>query len=283
MTVHTSLGELHAHRDRRDELLARIISTLKDDSRVKAAWLSGSFASGTADEWSDVDLCSVIRDEDFGTLVQQRREIYDQVGDVVGTQSFSPHQNVENPGSQFDLLIYRGGLEVDWTLMPLRLAHRPSWSRLLFSRTYIPVDEPIPESMEEQREQLQARLDFFWAMAAVGLKEVGRGYTTGAAASVERLTDAFDLLWRRIHRPEELRPEARAWRHRAVIRELPALTPRLGKNIDPMKVLDVILHLCNEVEDLHPLLREKNVSVPGKMPREMSALGELALAAIRLT
>lgn len=282
MTFQPSFSALKAHAERREELLARIITALQDDSRLEAAWLTGSLAAGIADEWSDIDVYSVIRDDDFATFVEERRVFYDRVGQVVGMQSIHPGQNSENPGSQFDLLIYRGGMEVDWTLMPLHLAHRANWSRLLVSRMDIPVDQVRPESAEEQRTQLQSHLDFFWAMAAVGLKEVGRGYTTGAAASVERLTDAFDLLWRRIHRPKELRPESRAWRHRLVIPELQGLTPRLGKYIDPMNILDVIHHFCHQVESLHPLLREKNVSIPEGMPREMATLSELALAATLL-
>jgi predicted nucleotidyltransferase len=283
VSPHTSLTELKLHGKERDALLARITQALEKELRVVAAWLTGSFAAGTADEWSDIDVCLVITDQDFISFVQQRLDFYDRVGQIVATQSIGPSRNSENCGSQFDLLIYRGGLHVDWTLMPLRLAHRPNWSRLLFSRTHIPVDEPVPESAEEQREQLQAQLDFFWAMVAVGLKEVGRGYTSGAAASVERLTDAFDLLWRRIHRPEELRPESRARRHRTVIPELQTLTPRPGENINPMNILTAIRHFCQQVESLHPLLREKHVSIPEGMPQEMAALGELALAAVRLT
>jgi len=274
--------KLKAHGEERDHVLARIVQALEDDSRVVATWLTGSFAVGTADEWSDIDVCSVINDEDFAAFVAHRTEFYDRVGEVVGTQSIGSNPNSENRGSQFDLLVYRGGIEVDWTLMPFHLSHRPNWSRMVFSRADIPVDEVLPESAEDQHAQLQGQLDFFWAMVAVGLKEVGRGYTTGAAASVERLTDAFDLLWRRVQRPEELRPESRAWRHRTLIPELEAVTPRLGKNIGPMSVLDVIRRLCAQVETLHPRLREKNVSIPEHMPREMDALGELALASALL-
>jgi predicted nucleotidyltransferase len=277
----TSLTELNAHGNERDELLARITQALEKDSRVVAAWLTGSFAAGIADEWSDIDVCSVIDDDDFASFVQHRLDVYNRVGEIVATQSIGPSQNSENHGSQFDLLIYRGGMEVDWTLMPLHLADRPGWARLLFDRRDIPVDELLPESADQQRAQLQDQLDFFWAMAAVGLKEVGRGYTTGAAASVERLTDSFDLLWRRIHRPEELRPELRAWRHRTAIPELIAMTPRLGTVIDPIHVLDVMHQLRVAVERLHPRLIEMQVSIPNHMPIEMATLSNLALASAR--
>jgi predicted nucleotidyltransferase len=283
VSPHTSLTELKAHGNERDKLLARITQALEKDSRVVAAWLTGSFAAGIADEWSDIDVCSVINDEDFASFVQHRLDVYNRVGEIVATQSIGPSRNSENRGSQFDLLIYRGGMEVDWTLMPLQLAHRPNWTRLLFSRMDIPVDAVVPETYEEQLAQLQGQLDVFWAMAAVGLKEVGRGYTTGAAASVERLTDAFDLLWRRVYRPEEIRPESRTWRHRPAIPELNAMTPRLGKVIDPFQVLEVLHQLRAAVERLHPRLKEMQVSIPVHMPNEMAILSDLALASARLS
>lgn len=271
---------LKAHGNERDHVLARIVHALGDDSRVVAAWLTGSFAAGTTDEWSDVDLCAVIRDEDFAAFVEHRAEFHDRVGEVVGAQSIDADRNFENPGSQFDLLIYRNGVEVDLTLMPQRLALRPDWTRLLFDRIDVAVDNAAAETEDERCAYLQAQLDFFWAMVAVGLKEVGRGYTTGAAASVERLTNAFDILWRRIHHPGEPRPESRAWRHRPAIPELTAITPRLGKEIDPIKVLDVIRQLSTAVERLHPLLSKQNLTISEQMPGEMASLSELALAAL---
>jgi predicted nucleotidyltransferase len=263
--------------------IEREMEALEEDTRVVSAWLSGSFAADTADDWSDVDLYTVVRDEDYALFVEQRGALHDRLGEVVGTQAIDSERTFENPGSQFDLLIYRGGLEVDWTIMPLQLAHRPGWARLLLDRMDIPVDSIAPESEEETRIRLQGQLDFFWAMVAVGQKEVGRSYTTGAAASVERLTDAFDILWRRVHRPNEPRPELRAWRHRTEITELTAMTPRLGKDIGPNSVLDVIRQLCAAVERMHPNLREKKVSIPEEMAREMAAPDELALAAALVT
>lgn len=39
-----------------EDLIARATAVVRADERIQAAWLAGSFAAGTADEYSDVDL-----------------------------------------------------------------------------------------------------------------------------------------------------------------------------------------------------------------------------------
>jgi len=54
---------LASYTHTRDDLLERIVATLQADSRVVAAWLSGSFGRGVEDAWSDLDLHVAIEDE----------------------------------------------------------------------------------------------------------------------------------------------------------------------------------------------------------------------------
>lgn len=44
-------------------LVRRATDVLRDDDRVIAAWLAGSFATGEADPWSDVDIHCCVRDD----------------------------------------------------------------------------------------------------------------------------------------------------------------------------------------------------------------------------
>jgi predicted nucleotidyltransferase len=44
----------------RDGLLTKLVETLPADERFVAAWLTGSFANGTADALSDLDLTVVV-------------------------------------------------------------------------------------------------------------------------------------------------------------------------------------------------------------------------------
>lgn len=54
-------------------LLERIVAVLKDDPRVRAAFLRGSFYSGRPDEYSDLDVFAVIEPADIEPFCAQAR------------------------------------------------------------------------------------------------------------------------------------------------------------------------------------------------------------------
>jgi len=56
----------------------------REDSRVTAGWLERSFASGTADAWSDVDLYLALRDADYDAVVADRLSLLNQIRPVLG-------------------------------------------------------------------------------------------------------------------------------------------------------------------------------------------------------
>ena len=65
-----------AIRDReRSGLLSRIVNDLKNDQRVRAAWLSGSVSRGEHDVLSDLDLSVVVTDESVNDFVDNRRGV----------------------------------------------------------------------------------------------------------------------------------------------------------------------------------------------------------------
>jgi hypothetical protein len=276
MSSQAALDRLARHALARDALLHRITHTLENDSRFVAAWLTGSLAWGTADAWSDLDLHAVIADEQYERVVADRQRLYEQFGAPALVQSIKV--NTESP-AHFNLLIYPDGLEVDCSLWTTSLAHRPSASQLLFDRVGIPVD-PVPTwTAEDRRREAEHQLNFFWAMATIAMKCVGRRYTAGAVFMIDSLMiGAYDCLWRLLWRPDEPHPELIAPRHRRRIPELDARMPRLGADIDLATALTVTRALCVGVVALHPALAALGVPIPAGMPDEVATLGELAEA-----
>lgn len=67
-----------------ESLIARAAEVLAGDDRIIAAWLEGSFASGTADPWSDVDLHIAVRDEDWDGVVKDRLSLLGRIAPVLG-------------------------------------------------------------------------------------------------------------------------------------------------------------------------------------------------------
>lgn len=54
-------------------LFDRVLTVCENDPRIRALWLSGSLAKGTADAGSDLDTLIAVRDEDFDDFVARWR------------------------------------------------------------------------------------------------------------------------------------------------------------------------------------------------------------------
>lgn len=264
---------LARHRQDREDFLTRAIKIFQADQRVVAAWLEGSLAWGTADAWSDLDLHVVIADDEYVAFVERRRSFFEALGCSLLAQEL--RVNTQNDAF-FTLLVYPGGLEVDCSLWQQRKAHRPEVSRLVLDRAGIPVDALRTATEAERRFELQHQLNFFWGMAVVGVKCVGRGFTFGAANQIDLMAYAYDTLWRFLYRPDAPNLTAVARRHRPVEPELAARIPRLGAVLDPIVTLAAIRRLCASTEELHRELAPLGVLVPADMPGQIEELATLA-------
>ncbi|MGI8552595.1 MAG: hypothetical protein ACR2PL_17675 [Dehalococcoidia bacterium] len=272
-------ADLARYGRRRDALLARITWALAADSRVGAAWLSGSFGRSEADEWSDLDLHVAIEDDYLPCFWEDRERLYERLGHPILIQQAMMSDSM--PDGHFQLVLYRGALEVDWNVGPLSRAARPLASSLLIERIAIPFIEQSPLTPKERRAHAEKWLTFFWAMAPIAVKYVGRAESRRAASQIDLLTRALIALWKLLAQtegPDPYRPTTNP----VLAPDLDARLPRLGATIDPEGALTVIRHLCEEAERLHPNLAVLGVSIPLEVPGEVRSLAGLAEAVIRL-
>lgn len=270
--------DLASYARNRDELLERIVGTLQADSRVVAAWLSGSFGRGAEDEWSDLDLHVAIEDHSLPAFLDERTSLYRSIGDpiLVGREKASNSMTA----SRFQRVIYPGPIEVDWSIGPVNQACRPPETTVIFSRRAIPIEIPPPASTEERRAQAADALTFFWAMAPIAIKYVGRGETRRASSQIDLLTGASVQLWRLVEHPDGPDPAA-PFQNRATEPDLDAILPRLGWHITPDSALAVIQALCLEMERLHPSLEALGVAPPHELAVDVEALADLVGQVIR--
>jgi len=70
----------------RETLIQRVTDRLAADDRVRGAWLSGSLARGTADEFSDVDVWLVAAESDRESLIDDWPAICDAITPTVLNQ-----------------------------------------------------------------------------------------------------------------------------------------------------------------------------------------------------
>ena len=257
----------------RDALLAQALRCLRTDRRFLAAWLSGSIAAGTADEWSDLDLYTVVSDADYEAVRADRSSLFSAFGTPILVQEIRANSTAD---TFFALIVYPGGLELDFSLLPQSLARRHPQTLLLFDNVGI---EPALEGLPV-KEEARLQLDFFWAMGVVAVRCAARRNAAHAANLIEMMTGAFDTLWRFVHQPNETHPETLERRHRPRHEELVRATPLLGEVINPVSALEVIAGLCSQTALLHPTLGEMGVPIPIRMPEEIQALVGRARRAI---
>jgi predicted nucleotidyltransferase len=102
--------------------LERFVAACKEDTRVVAAFLGGSHAAGTADEYSDLDLCLIVDDQNYDTFFAERRAFLGRLGDAVFFEDFSVglvgYKNLEQAADARDLESLRETLCPRWSGRP---------------------------------------------------------------------------------------------------------------------------------------------------------------------
>ena len=144
-----------------------------EDERVVAAFLGGSHASGTADEYSDLDLYAVISDAEYDAFFAERRELVRRLGEPLFLEDFD--------GFGFDMLIFMidGGVEGELALgraSDFAVIHGGPYEVLLdrhgvLAGKVFPLQRP---SQEQQVEGLRRELWWLWRDLSLCLTAVAR-------------------------------------------------------------------------------------------------------------
>lgn len=218
---------LTAHAAARDAWLDATTRQLQGDERIAAVWLVGSLGQGGGDEWSDVDLALVVRDEDLPVLAERRRSVFSRFGEVLVAID-AP--NAPAGGAYLGVAYAAGDLPlwVDWYLWPLSTARRPNDARVLIERAALPPPAAEPHAALLQRSRAadpQAvhdlfadPVDFTVAMVPVAAKYIARGQPREAnkllglldrdAPNALGVREQLSALRRILRRAERTRPGA---------------------------------------------------------------------------
>ena len=167
------------------------------DERVVAAFLGGSLASGRADEYSDLDLYVIVREDACAELVERRHDFVAAWGDPVFTDVTS---NFEGLG--FDMVHF---VMSDGTNGELAVGHPGNFQSTHGGPYRVLVDETgllegvefpmLSRSPEERRSGVERALSWFW-LHTIGLaKALGRDRLWVAQWQLNRLRGSlWDLL-----------------------------------------------------------------------------------------
>lgn len=263
-------NHLEAYRQNRDTLLKSIVTELSNDERFPAAWLTGSYGRGEADDVSDLDICLVIADSYSESFCARQEQVSHQtiperlaLFRMFGEPALIHENNNNAPeGGTFTFVMYsNSALMVDWTIIPQTNAARSFESLLLFDKANIPISPPPePADLEQSRKVVAEQWAFFWMMTAVTIKYIHRDDSVFVAEWIEHLHGLIHEIDRRLN--------GQPWSYTRG--SLSKLQPTREKQ------LELIRYLCNRMQGLKSRVTEFTGSEPAMPIKEIETLLLLA-------
>jgi hypothetical protein len=201
-------------------VVSRFVEACSADDRIVAAFLYGSRASGEADEYSDLDLCVIARDDALENVMAERAAFVRQLGEPVFMEDFGDERIaffILAGGTECELLFGREGALEQLDVGPfITLVDKSG----ILDGVEFPLPQPDPD---ERREQLRQVLNWFWHDLSHFMAALGRGELWWARGQLEALRRyCVNLL--RIEHGVEAQEEAYEKLEKAVpVSELAAL------------------------------------------------------------
>jgi hypothetical protein len=168
--------------------LERFVAACREDTRVVAAFLGGSYAARTADEYSDLDLYLIVGDQHYDTFFAERRAFLGRLGEPVFFEDFSEF------GFDMVVFIFTDGVEGE-----LALGRASGFDHIHGGPFEVLVDKegilegqvfPLLQSTQvEQRRKLRWLISWFWR----DLSEFNRAIVRGRLWTAHGLLEGLRL------------------------------------------------------------------------------------------
>jgi len=162
----------------------RFIAACVADTRIVAAFLGGSYAKGTADAHSDLDLCVITTDAAFDEFFAEREVFVRHLGDLLFLEQF----NLPN----LVFLLYADGVEGElWFASEHRFDHIQCGPYVaLFDPSGFLAGKTFPQPVLEPAEQTEAvrsQVTVFWHDMSHFVTALARGQHWWAHGQLEEL------------------------------------------------------------------------------------------------
>lgn len=175
-------------------LLEQIVAALKDDVRVRAAFLRGSFYTGKPDLYSDLDLFVVVDTAASESFARHGRTILASAGQLLWASDVAltpPHLRV----------LFAGPIRVDlFVVTTTTLPPYTGWRVLFDHDTILNTRIGAGESYERlQPEHISVLCDTFWWTIFSSVGQLKRGRLWMALHMLDECRDSLiqALRWRR--------------------------------------------------------------------------------------
>jgi hypothetical protein len=173
-----TVAALREHREDRAALLHSLTAFFQADSRVRAAWLRGSFGRNEADDLSDLDPWLIVADEYVTEIGPSIRLYAEQTGSFISGGE-APH-NAPPGGGYFGGLHEgrQGLLHIDCYWQPQSAVMEVPEHAVLFDRLREPIgpmsaSHPLPSTSSVDGE-IASGLGFAWLMFSITAKYLAR-------------------------------------------------------------------------------------------------------------
>jgi predicted nucleotidyltransferase len=180
--------------------LRAFVSAAREDERIAAAFIGGSFASGSWDAHSDLDLYVVVEEDAYDAFFADRREFVGRLGALLLAEDFN--------GFGFDMLVFLTDAGAEGELGIGRRSgfgemHGGPYIAVKDAGGVLPAEFPMVGPSDEQRAaSLRRTVAWFWRHLALFATAAARGRTWSAFTYLDAARrEAFDLVWL-LERPE---------------------------------------------------------------------------------
>ncbi|MEE8338472.1 MAG: nucleotidyltransferase domain-containing protein [Dehalococcoidia bacterium] len=201
-------------------MIERATAALSADERVLAAWLEGSFANGTEDAWSDIDLHIAVADAHYEACVDDGRTLLETIAPVIGLD------RARLPGAHLLIASLEGPVRLDLFIeraSAVAGTPRPAAPSVLFDRADVAASLRVDEQATARlvRERVQGLVDeffmgFMWPARLAGRDEHGSLLANAIAVLYSIVVPAMlaqssppDALRRILHNERHLPPDQR--------------------------------------------------------------------------
>ena len=247
----------------------RFTAACQADERVMAAFLGGSYARGTADEHSDLDMSVIATDAAYADFVAGREAFLRQIGELVFLEDFDL-QNIV-------FFIYADDTEGElWFGGQSQLAHLHSGPyRVLLDKQGVLAGTVFPEGQPahaEQVETLRRQIYWFWHELSHFATAMARGQLWWAHGQLEALRNGCINLARLRHNFAD--PDVGSEAYFKVDKALPAgLLAPLQPTYCPLEqaaMLQSALAIVGFYQELAvPLAQAHGIAYPAGLERVM--------------
>ena len=172
---------LHEHREDRRSLLSSLVDSLQTDSRVRAAWLWGSFGRGESDDLSDLDPWVIVLDEASPEMGPSLRLYAERTWNFIAGGEKPKHAP---PGGGYFSSLHEGRhglLHLDCYWQPSSAVSQVPGQGVLFDRLDSPFtalprvsSEESPRSDATLGDRVEDGLGFAWLMFSIAAKTLAR-------------------------------------------------------------------------------------------------------------